>query len=135
MALIGPFFLLFFFFSALFLEFFFLEGFFFLCLSLRFCLTVKGAVGSVGVGSSVTSPFGSLVAGSGIALTAGDAIASVEARITARTKIPGLFLSVAMAQPRRVSALPHKRRGHLLDKLPPALALETEPQRGLALQL
>src|SRR5438094_1471786 len=38
-------------------------------------------------------------------------------------------------QPRRISALPHKRRGHLLDKLPPTLALETEPQRGLALQL
>src|SRR5438094_955269 len=38
-------------------------------------------------------------------------------------------------QHRRISALPHKRRGHLLDKLPPTLALETEPQRGLALQL
>src|SRR2546430_13255779 len=90
-ALIGPFFLAFFFFSAFFLlACFFLAFFFFSFFPERFCLTVKGAVGSVGVGSSVVSPFGSLVAGSGIALTAGEAIASVKARITAKTRIPGL---------------------------------------------
>src|SRR5437899_722723 len=88
-ALIGRIFLAFFFFS------FFPE---------RFCLTVKGAVGSAGVGSSVVSTFGSLVAGSGIALTAGEAITSVKARITAKTRIPGLFLSVAMAHPLRPEA-------------------------------
>src|SRR5207244_13200418 len=38
-------------------------------------------------------------------------------------------------QPRRISALPHKRRRHLLGKLPTTLALEAEPQRGLAVQL
>src|SRR5437870_10495351 len=97
MALIAPFFL---FFLAVF--FFFLVFFFFF--SPRFCLTVKGAVGSAGVGSSVVSPFGSLVAGSGIALTAGEAITSVKARITAKTRIPGLFLSVAMAHPLRPEA-------------------------------
>src|SRR5881409_2540681 len=99
MALIAPLFL---FFLADF--FFFLGFFFFPFLSLRFCLIVIGAVGSVGVGCSVTSPLGSLVAGSGIALTAGEAIASVEARITAKTRIPGLFLSVAMAHPLRPEA-------------------------------
>src|SRR5712691_3649001 len=103
-ALIGPFFLACFFFSAFFLAVFFLVFFFFPFLSVRFCLTVKDAVGSVGVGSSVIAPFGSLVAGSGIALTAGEAITSVKARITAKTRIPGLFLSVAMAHPLRPEA-------------------------------
>src|SRR5437870_1648518 len=96
-ALIAPFFL---FFLAVF--FFFLVFFFFF--SPRFCLTVKGAVGSPGVGSSVVSPFGSLVAVSGSALTAGDAITTVQAWITAKTRIPGLFLSVAMAHPLRPEA-------------------------------
>src|SRR2546422_10999576 len=90
MALIAPFFL---FFLAVF--FFFLVFFFFF--SPRFCLTVKGAVGSAGVGSSVVSPFGSLVAGSGIALTAGVAIMRVQARITANMRVRGLSPCVAMA--------------------------------------
>src|SRR5207245_6122444 len=97
MALIAPFFL---FFLAVF--FFFLVFFFFF--SPRFCLTVKGCVGSAGVGSSVVSPFGSLVAGSGIALMAGEAIASDKAKITAKTRIPGLFLSVALANTLRLDA-------------------------------
>src|SRR5437879_9111562 len=90
MALIAPFFL---FFLAVF--FFFLVFFFFF--SPRFCLTVKAGVGSAGVGSSVVSPFGSLVAASGIALMAGEAIARVKARSTSMEGIPGLFLSVPVA--------------------------------------
>src|SRR5256712_372197 len=39
------------------------------------------------------------------------------------------------SHPRRISALPHKRRRHLLGKLPTSLALEAKPQRGLAVQL
>src|SRR5438552_18716077 len=92
MALIAPFFL---FFLAVF--FFFLVFFFFF--SPRFCLTVKGCVGSAGVGSSVVSPFGSLVAGSGIPLTAGEAIASVREQITGETRIPGFFLLVPLPLP------------------------------------
>src|SRR2546428_11640806 len=98
MALIAPFFL---FFLAVF--FFFLVFFFFF--SPRFCLTVKGCVGSSGVGSSVVSPFGSLVAGSGIALMARHALASVKGKNTAQTRTPGLFLSVAITQPPRLVSL------------------------------
>src|SRR5437870_1631293 len=97
MALIAPFFL---FFLAVF--FFFLVFFFFFLP--RFCLTVKGCVGSAGVGSRVVSWSGSLVAGSGIALLAGEVIAGVKARFTAKTRIPGLFLAVAMAHPLRPEA-------------------------------
>src|SRR2546427_13050425 len=104
-ALIGPFFLAFFFFSAFFLlACFFLAFFFFSFFPERFCLTVKGAVGSAGVSSSVVSPFGLLVAGSGIALTAGEGITGVKARSIAKTRRPGVFLSVAMGQPLRPEA-------------------------------